>query len=90
MLVYRFDVLEKLKNKGITTYSLSKNYGVSPGMVQKLREKNTAISAATIDKLCGLLGCQPGTLLQWVPDQGDGGPDQPAGGAGPDGQGCEK
>lgn len=50
-------------------------------MVQKLREKNTAISAATIDKLCGLLGCQPGTLLQWVPDQ----PGQ-AEGLGPDGE----
>lgn len=81
MLVYRFDVLEKLKNKGITTYSLSKNYGFSPGMVQKLREKSTAISAATIDKLCGLLGCQPGTLLQWVPDQPG-----PADGTGPDGE----
>lgn len=81
MLVYRFDVLEKLKNKGITTYSLSKSYGFSPGMVQKLREKNTAISAATIDKLCDLLGCQPGTLLQWVPDQ----PGQDEG-LGPDGE----
>lgn len=90
MIVYRFDVLKKLKEKGITTYSLSKSYGFSPRMVQKLREGDTSISAATIDRLCTLLRCQPGTLLQWVPDQGDGGPDQPAGGAGPDGQGCEK
>lgn len=90
MLIYRFDILEKLKSKGISTYSLSKSYGFSPGMVQKLREKNTAISAATIDKLCGLLGCQPGTLLQWVPDQEGGAPDHPAGGAGPDGPDQEK
>lgn len=68
MLVYRFDVLDKLKSKGITTYSLTKKYGFSPGMVQKLREQNTAISASTIDKLCALLECQPGTLLRWIPD----------------------
>lgn len=71
MLVFRFDILDKLKSRGITTYSLAKNYGFSPGMVQKLREQNTAISAATIDKLCGLLECQPGTLLKWVPDSKD-------------------
>ena len=69
MLIYKFDVLERLKEKGITTYSLTKNYGVSPATVQKLREQNTAISAATIDRICALLNCQPGTLLQWVPDQ---------------------
>lgn len=72
MLIYRFDVLEKLKEKGITTYSLTKKYGVPPSTVQKLRTGNATISASTIDRLCALLHCQPGTLLQWVPDQ-DGG-----------------
>ena len=68
MLVYRFNVLEKLKERGITTYSLQKTYKFPAGMVQKLRTGSTAISAATIDKLCSLLHCQPGDLLEFVPD----------------------
>lgn len=69
MIIYRFDVLEKLKDIGITSYTLTKGYGFSPTMVQKLREKNTSINAATINRLCGLLHCQPGDLLEYVPDR---------------------
>lgn len=68
MIIYRFDVLEKLKDIGITSYTLTKRYGFSPTMVQKMREKNTSINAATINRLCGLLHCQPGDLLEYVED----------------------
>lgn len=68
VLTYRFNVLEKLKENGITTYTLTKKYGFSPNMVQKMREGNTSINAVTIDRLCGLLHCQPGDLLEYTPD----------------------
>ena len=32
------------------------------------------LTLSTIDKLCGLLQCQPGDLVEWVPDE-DGGED---------------
>lgn len=73
MLVFKFDVLEKLKDNGFSSYSLIKKYGFSTTTVQKLRDGDATISAATIDRICGLLHCQPGTLLMWVPDGG--GPD---------------
>lgn len=71
MLIYKFDVLEKLREKGISSYSLTKTHGIPPSTVQKLRTGNATISAATIDRLCTLLHCQPGTLLQWVPGGDD-------------------
>lgn len=68
MLVFRFDVLDKLKKCGFTTYSLTKEHGMSPATIQKLRNKTTDINAATINRLCGLLHCQPGDLLEYVED----------------------
>lgn len=68
MIRYKFDVLESLKNAGITTYALTKTYKMSPAIVQKLRENDCNISVLTINKLCGMLQCQPGDLLEWLPD----------------------
>lgn len=68
MFVYKIDILEQLKNAGISTYSLIKKYGVPSATVQKLRAGDTSISLLTLDRICGLLECQPGTLIKWVPD----------------------
>lgn len=68
MIRYKFDVLEKLKNIGISTYTLTKTYKISPATIQKLRENDCNISTLTINKLCGMLKCQPGDLLEWLPD----------------------
>lgn len=74
MLIFRFDVLDRLKKCGLTTYSLTKDLGISPATIQKLRRQQTDINAATINRLCGLLHCQPGDLLEYVED---GAGDQP-------------
>lgn len=68
MLIFRFDVLDRLKKCGLTTYSLTKDFGISPATIQKLRRQQTDINAATINRLCGLLHCQPGDLLEYVED----------------------
>ena len=68
MLVFRFDVLEKLKDNGFSSYSLIKKCGFSTTTVQKLREGDTSVNAATLNRICELLHCQPGTLLKWIPD----------------------
>ena len=68
MIRYKFDVLEKLKNIGISSYTLTKTHKISPATVQKLRENDCNISTLTINKLCSMLQCQPGDLLEWFPD----------------------
>lgn len=45
-----------MKKKGITQYSLIKDYRVSAGQLSRLR-KNSFVSTHTIDMLCNILDC---------------------------------
>lgn len=67
-IVYRIDVLKAIKEKGYTTYMLRKQKIMGEATVQKLR-KNELVSWANIAVICRLLDCQPGDLLEYVPDQ---------------------
>lgn len=53
-----------MKEKGITQYSLIKNYHISAGQLSRLR-KNDNVSTHTIDVLCKILDCQPGDLMEF-------------------------
>ena len=65
---YKIDVLEALKAKGYTTYTLRKENLLSQSTIQKLREKK-GLAWENIDNLCKLLECQPGDLFEYVPDE---------------------
>ena len=67
-LPYKIDVLEALKAKGYTTYTLRKENLLSQSTIQKLREKK-GLAWENIENLCKLLGCQPGDLFEYVPDE---------------------
>ena len=69
-IVYRIDVLQALKEKGITSYTLRKGDVLGGATVQKIR-RGDVVNAANLAKLCHLLGCQPGDLLEYVPDSGE-------------------
>ena len=66
-LRYKLDILEALKAKGYTTYTLRKENLLSQSTIQKLREKK-GLAWENIDNLCKLLECQPGDLFEFVPD----------------------
>lgn len=68
LFIYKVDILDRLKAAGISTYSLTKKHGVPAATVQKLRVGDTSISLLTLDRICGLLECQPDALIKWVPD----------------------
>jgi len=63
MLVYKIDVIAALKEKGYSTYKLSK--GLLPGSTVQSLRTGTPISWASIDKVCALLDCQPGDILEY-------------------------
>lgn len=63
MIVYE-KLWDMLEQRGISTYYLRKN-GISSPTVYKLKE-NGKIGMETIDKLCSLLGCQPGDIMEFV------------------------
>ncbi len=66
-LKYKIDVLHTLKEHGYTTAKLRKDKLLAEGVIQSLRESKP-ISWANITRLCELLECQPGDILEYVAD----------------------
>lgn len=67
-LKYKFDVLETLKDLGYTTYKIRKEKIFAEGTLQKFRQ-GQAVSADNLNTLCRCLQCQPGDILEYVPDE---------------------
>ena len=65
MLSYKIDILPALKAKGYTTTRLRAEKLIAEATIQNIRGKKP-ISWANIDKLCELLQCQPGDILEYV------------------------
>lgn len=62
---YKIDVLAKLKAAGYNTNRLRKEKLLSEGTIQNIRE-GKIINASNLSKLCKLLNCQPGDLIEYV------------------------
>lgn len=60
---YKIDILKTLKEKGYNTSRLRKEKLLSEETIQRLREKKL-VSWNNIDKICKLLNCQVGDLLE--------------------------
>lgn len=65
---YKFDILEKLKKAGYSTYRIRKDKLLSESTVQKFR-KGALVSLENIQIICKLLNCQPGDILEYVEDE---------------------
>lgn len=59
---------ETMKKRNITKYSLVKDYGLSNGTIDRLRN-NDHISTYTIEKLCIILKCTPNDILIIINDK---------------------
>lgn len=64
---YKINLLESLKSKGYTTYKIRKEKILGESTVQKMRT-GTLLSWAELNTVCSLLDCQPGDLVEYVPD----------------------
>ena len=58
-------LLALLKEKGYTTYKIRKDNLMGQATLQKLRS-NGIIDTRTIEKLCKLLDCQPGDIMEHI------------------------
>lgn len=67
MLRYKIDILEELKNKDYTSYKLRKDKIIGEAQIQKIRT-GELVSKETLNTICKLLECQPGDILEYVPD----------------------
>ena len=60
-----FDRLWKtLRERGISQYRLTREYGVSNGQLDRLR-KNENVSTYTLDRLCAILDCRLEDIAQY-------------------------
>ncbi len=64
-LHYKIDVLSELKAAGYNTNRIRKEKIMGEAMLQKLRQEEL-VSWATVEKLCELLNCQVGDIIEYV------------------------
>lgn len=69
MIVYNKNVMNELKLKGYSSYRLRSEKILSEKVMTDIR--NNKVTMATLNKICYLLECQPGDILQYIPDDND-------------------
>ncbi len=67
MIIYKIDVLDKLNQSGYSSYRLQKEKIMGSATIQNLRDGKVSYGK-NLNLLCRLLNCQPGDLLEYVPD----------------------
>jgi len=61
-----------LKERGYTTYKIRKENLIGQGTLTAIKNGTGGLDAKTISKLCALLDCQPGDIMEFVPDEVEG------------------
>ena len=67
MIKYKIDVLAALKEKGYSTYKLSKNKHFSGSSIQKMRD-GIILTENGLSEICKLLECDISEIIEFVPD----------------------
>jgi len=66
-IIYKENILIKLKAAGYSTYRIRKEKLLGEATVQKIR-RGEMVSWENISIICKLLNCQPGDILEYIPD----------------------
>jgi len=54
-----------LKTKGISTYALIENHGISSGTIHRLKH-DKAITTTKLDDLCEILDCEVEDIVKYI------------------------
>lgn len=65
MFVYKFDVLETLKESGYNTTRLRKEKLLGENAIQSLR-RGDMVGIIALEKICSILDMQPGNIIKYV------------------------
>lgn len=57
-----------MKEKGITTYKLINEHGISRSLLDRLKH-NKPITTVTLNDLCRILGCRVEDVLSYTDDE---------------------
>jgi len=66
-LQYKIDVLAALKERGYSSTKIREEKLIGQSYLQQLRH-GELVSWKTLDTICKLLNCQPGDLIEYIPD----------------------
>ena len=61
-----FDLLD---DKGWTTYKIRKEKLIGQGTLTALKNGTGGLDSKTISKICKTLDCQPGDIMEYIPDK---------------------
>ncbi len=59
---------ETMRQRGVTTYTLIKDYSFSRGTLDSLKH-NRNITMATLNDLCRILSCRVQDVIEYIPDR---------------------
>ena len=57
-----------LKERNLTMYALRREKVIGTESLEKMRKAEKHIDTRTIERLCKYLNCQPGDIMEYVPD----------------------
>lgn len=66
-IVYKIDILKAMKEKGYNTNRLRQEKIMGEATIQKIRN-GELVSHKNLEILCKLLECQPGDILEYIPE----------------------
>lgn len=69
MLKWKIDVLSELKKKGYNTTLIRKEKLFGEAILTQFRKNNCSLGKSSLNQLCKLLECQPGDIIEYVPDE---------------------
>ena len=71
IMAIKYDKLFALfKEKNITTYKIRQQNIIGQATLTKLKKGQGGLDYRSIDNLCRVLQCQPGDIMEYVPDEG--------------------
>jgi len=63
------DIIVRLSEAGYNSVKIRNDKILGQDALQKVRRLEV-VSPATINKICRMLNCQPGDIMEYVPDEG--------------------
>lgn len=70
MIKYKVDIIQALKDMGYSTYKIRKEKIFTEGQLQQIRD-NKLLTQDALNKVCSILQCQPGDILEYIPDDSE-------------------
>ena len=61
-------LLELFAKNGYTSYRIKKEGIIGQGTLTALKSGSGGLDAKTLNRLCKLFACQPGDIMEYIPD----------------------